>query len=221
MRRPPVQRSGTTHSAPPGQIIRPGPPATFFGLLLPLLVFMPGCTLAMNDSIHAQHRVNGNLLPLRFKIHDFEAKVYNTRSCRIIYHGEEFAPQPVDQPTGPPPSSDYRDHWNFAFYIGIRNFPAPARVSWISLDGSSHEATIDIGQIFRNEQVLHRVPDNEIPADIYPQGLFLDPSIFLEVNDRTISVYMKALIPTRHLQDPGNSYSNGREDVVLAWTHTY
>lgn len=182
---------------------------------------LSGCTQAMNTTPAAQHMVNGNLLPLRFKAHDFEAKVYNTRSCRIIYVNQEFAPEPVDGPTGPPPSSDYREHWNFASYAGIRNFPAPARVSWVSLDGSSHEATVDIGEIFRNEQVLYRVPDREIPADLYPQGLFLDPSIFLEVNDRTINVYMKALIPTQHLQIPGNPYSNGRDDVVLAWTHTY
>ena len=185
--------------------------------LLPL----SGCIQAMTQTPVAQHMVNGNLLPLRFKIHDFEAKVYNTRSCRIIYVNEEFAPEPVDRPTGPPPSSDYREHWNFASYVGIRNFPAPARVSWVSMDGSSHETTVDIGEIFKNEQVLYRVPDQEIPADLYPQGLFLDPSIFLEVNDRTINVYMKALIPTKHLQIPGNPYSNGRDDVVLAWTHTY
>ncbi len=185
------------------------------------LLSLSGCTQAMTTTPVAQHMVNGNLLPLRFKAHDFEAKVYNTRSCRIIYANEEFAPEPVDSPTGPPPSSDYREHWNFASYAGIRNFPAPARVYWVSLDGSSHEATVDIGEIFKNEQVLYRVPDQEIPAGLYPQGLFLDPSIFLEVNDRTINVYMKALIPTQHLQIPGNPYSNGREDVVLAWTHTY
>ena len=185
--------------------------------LLPL----SGCIQTMPTTPVAQHMVNGNLLPLRFKAHDFEAKVYNTQSCRVIYNGDEFAPQPAERPTGAPQSGDYRSHWNFAFYIGIRNFPPPAQVSWVSLDGSSHEASIDIGTIFKNEQVLHKVPDGEIPADLYPQGLFLDPSIFLEVNDRTISVYMKALLPTRHLQIPGNPYSDGRDDVVLAWTHTY
>jgi len=47
------------------------------------------------------------------------------------------------------------------------------------------------------------------------------PGIFLEVNDRTISVYMKAFIATRAEQIPGNKDSDFRDDVILAWTHAY
>lgn len=187
-----------------------------------LAIFLQtGCAIAMHHDDHRQHLVDGNLLPLRFKSHNFEAKVYNTVRCKIVYNGHEFAPQAADAPTGPPPSADYRDRWGFAFFVGIRNFPKPAHVSWTSKDGTTHEADVDISDIFKNEQVLYKVPDEEFVPDMYPQGLFLDPSIYLEVNDRTISVYMKALVPTRHLQVPGNQYSDARDDVMLAWTHTY
>lgn len=168
-----------------------------------------------------QHLVDGNLLPLRFTSHNFEAKVYNTQRCRVVYDNHEFAPQAVDAPTGPPPSADYREQWAYAFFIGIRNFPKPAHVTWTSKDGTAHEADVDIAEIFRNGRVLYKVPDHEFVPDMYPQGLFLNPSIYLEVNDRTINVYMKALIPTRHLQIPGDEYSDARDDVILAWTHTY
>ncbi|HEX5307066.1 MAG TPA: hypothetical protein VFW82_13375 [Dyella sp.] len=185
--------------------------------LLPLT----GCTHAMSSTPVAQHTVNGNLLPLRFKIHSFEAVAYNTIKCSVLYDNHEFTPFATDTPTSRPPSADYRDHWNYAFYLGVRNFPGPAKVSWTSLDGTSHTAAIDLAQIFRDERVLTKVPDDEFVPKMYPQGLFLDPSIYLEVNDRTISVYMRALIPTQHRQVPDNEYSDARDDVILAWTHTY
>lgn len=185
------------------------------------LLSLTGCTQAMSTTPVAQHTVNGNLLPLRFLRHNFEAKAYNTIKCSVLYDNHEFTPSATDAPTGRPPSADYRDRWNYAFYLGVRNFPEPAKVSWTSQDGTSHTATIDLAQIFKDERVLTNVPDDEFVPNMYPQGLFLDPSIYLEVNDRTISVYMRALVPTQHRQIPDNEYSDARDDVIVAWTHTY
>lgn len=168
-----------------------------------------------------QHLVNGNKLPLRFKLHSFSAYVFNTLTCKVIYNNSDFTAEYANTPSNPPPSGDYHAAWGFGTYIGIRNFPGPIEVSWTSLDGSAHEASIDLSKIFKNEEVLHRVPEDEIPDAMYPQGLYLDPGIFLEVNDRTLSVYMRALIPTKHKQDPNNPYSEARDDLIRAWTHTY
>jgi len=41
------------------------------------------------------------------------------------------------------------------------------------------------------------------------------------VNDRTINVYMKAFVPTRVPQIPGNEYSHFRNELILAWSKTY
>lgn len=191
----------------------------FVGVLF--FLSQTGCVLAMTDTNHHQHEVDGNLLPLRFKQHNFEARAYNTELCSVLYNHHEFTPYAVDEPTGPPPPGNYQERWNFAFFVGIRNFPEAARVTWTSKDGSEHSALVDISAIFKNEQVLNKVPEHEYVPNMYPQGIFLDPSIYLEVNDRTINVYMKALIPTRHRQIPDNEYSDAREDVILAWTHTY
>lgn len=185
------------------------------------LLSLTGCTHAMSSTPVAQHTVNGNLLPLRFKIHSFSAFAFNTLTCRVIYDNEDFTAIYSDQPSGPTPAGDYRSQWGFGSYSGIRNFPGPVEVSWTSMDGQKHHASIDLAQVFKDERILHRVPDDEIPDDMYPQGLYLDPGIFVEVNDRTISVYMKAMIPTKHLQIPGNANSNTRHDLMLAWSHTY
>ena len=102
----------------------------------------------------------------------------------------------------------------------IRNFPPPAQVSWRSKDGEAHTTEIDIGELFADEIIRHNVEREEM-ADV-PDGEFRrDPSILLEVNDHTIRIYMRAHIPTKALQKPGNRYSDFRNDLVLIKTYTF
>jgi hypothetical protein len=181
---------------------------------------MTGCYAAMSTSTDAKttHDSMSSSSSLRFKVHDFDVYCYNTVRCKVIYNHSNLSPSDAeDEPSPPPASADYKDHWSHASYLGIRNFPEPAEVSWTSLDGVAHEAKVDIGAIFKDERVLYHVPDSEIP-----EGSFNgEPDIFLEVNDRTINVYMQAFISTKTEQIPGNKHSNFRNDLVLAWSHTY
>lgn len=186
-------------------------------------LLMTGCHSAMStpsDSTTKQHMAP-NEFPLKFVDHSFEPYCYNTLACTVVYNNYDFNLADASTPSGPAHSSDYRNDWWPASHGGIRNFPLPAQVRWTSLDGVSHEAKVDIAGIFKNERVLYRVRDSEISDGIFPQGLVADPSIFLEVNDRTINVYMAAMIPTKTEQIPGNKNSSARIDPILAWTHTY
>lgn len=181
------------------------------------LLLMTGCHPAMStqsDSSSAQTS-GSSMFPLRFVKHDFQVFCYNTIRCHVIYNDFNFKAE--ERPSPPPPSADYRDHWPFASYLGIRNFPPPAEVNWTSLDGVARTAKVDTGAIFKDERVLYNVPDAEIPDRSWGG----EPGILLEVNDRTISVYMKAFIATKTEQIPGNKDSDFRDDVILAWTHTY
>jgi len=95
-------------------------------------------------------------------------------------------------------------------------------VRWKSLDGIAHEAKVDIGAIFKDELILYRVPNDEIRPGAFPgPGPAADPSIFLEVNDRTISVFTKTMIPTKVEQEPGNRFSDYRADLIPVWSQTY
>ena len=81
---------------------------------------------------------------------------------------------------------------------------------------------VHIDAIFKDRRILHKVPREEIPDGWRPYWYGAGgPSIYLEVNDRTINVYMQELIATKTPQIPGNPRSTGRTDVMLAWTHTY
>ena len=84
------------------------------------------------------------------------------------------------------------------------------------MDGTSHEAQVDIGKIFQDELILHHVPQEEIPVQTAPT--VGGPDIFLEVNDRTISVYMQAMI---FLKDTPARKNDFREELILAWSNTY
>jgi hypothetical protein len=161
-------------------------------------------------------------LPLRFTKHSFEAHCYDTIGCRVEYDG---APQAglgrgEDPETyrSPPPKPGYKDGWSFASYIVLGKFPRPpAKVRWKSLDGQAHEAEVDIGAIFKDQLAWHKVPAADYAEDSFGDSV----SIFLEINDRVINVYTKALVPTKTEQIPGNKYSYGRDDLFLVWTRTY
>jgi len=155
--------------------------------------------------------------PLKFKEHTFTALCYGTQACKIWYRSWSGSDKPS------PPSSEYGpkylDHI-LGGHVGIANFPEPAEVTWRSMDGTEHQARIDIGAIFRDEIARHNVPRDEV-ADLPHGELTIDPLILLEVNDRTIRVYMRTHVPTKHFQIQGNPYSDFRDELILVETYHY
>ena len=153
--------------------------------------------------------------PLKFLRHDFTARCWNTRGCSILYanfpHGD-------DEPTSSWQSTGFKHEEFFqSAHLSIANFPPPAVVAWVSKDGSSHHATVDIGDIFKDRLIRHNVPREEIR-----EGMSIgNPTIALEVDDRTVNVYMLAHIPTKHLQIPGNKYSDFRNDLIKVYSKAY
>lgn len=189
----------------------------FFLIALLFSLFATGCQMAMS-SPHASDddgAIVRNTFPLKFKEHNFGAFCFNTIACKIVYadalHGEE-------EKSSPPPQSYLKNL--SGGHGGIENFPPPAAVTWRSLDGVSHEAKVDIGAIFKDERVLHHVPQEDIPIETVAVAL-PGPDIILVVDDRTISVYMKAMIFLKKPRLTNNPRSNWVEEPILAYTRTY
>lgn len=204
---PTPNSSQESAAVPMARYTYPDPPVVTSGELV------PGGDSAGKPSSHKAVE-----WPLRFKEHNFEPRCFDTLECHVRYDDFDFN---FDKPTRSSASygDDYLKDWSGS-YGGVRNFPRPAQVKWRSKDGTSHEAEIDIATIFRDELVRHYVPREEV-AEVPNGKIVVDPSILLEVNDRTIRVYMKAYVPTRHLQIPGNSYSTARRDLVMVKEFTY
>lgn len=158
--------------------------------------------------------------PIRFDSHSFSVFTYDTYGATVTYDGPQIEQDPDElQPSSASYGPDYQRNWDGVHGM-IRNFPPPAKVRWRSKDGEAHEAEIDIGALFADEVIRHHVPRDEMPE--LPDGKYRnEPSIILEVNDRTIRVWMRAHVPTRKLQELGNPYSDFRNDLILVETYTY
>ena len=160
--------------------------------------------------------------PLKFKSHSFGAHCYSTYGCRVVYAGLE---QRADDPDELRPSSssygpEYQRNWS-GTHAMIRNFPPPAQVSWRSKDGQAHSAEIDIGELFADEVIRHNVKCEEM-ADL-PNGEYRwEPAILLEVNDRTIRVYMRAMIfLKKRVEVAGQLRGDFRNDLILVKSYNY
>jgi hypothetical protein len=192
--------------------------------LVLFLLLMTGCRPAMSDPTTAtttptiQPPAPTHEVPLHFVRHDFEAHCYNSIGCKIAYAGRYQINDAPDKVSGPPPA-DRNEAWGPG-EGPIRNFPPPAEVTWKSLDGVAHDAKVDLASIFKDGLIWHKVPKADM-ADFYRGPVAGDPDIHLEVNDRTINVYMTMLIPTRTQQNPKNKDSYDRSDLFLVWTRTY
>ena len=174
--------------------------------------------------------------PLRFYSHSFSALCFNTLACSLIYNRYQFGTQRrnhagniLDHPSNPPPEEDWKtstgggSHAILPIDHGGKTFPGPVEVKWTSLDGGRHEASLNLDALFKDRLILHNLCKEEVIENwlavrsVSP----VVPRVFVEVIDRTISVYMRAMVATKVEQKPGNPNSHHRYDVILAWKQTY
>lgn len=191
--------------------------------LVVVLLALTGCSAAMSSNAASGSSSSGERFdtdvewPLKFKAHYFGAHCFDTQSCQVLYRGFPHGsdePRPSVESLGRP-----LEKLLTAGRGPIPNFPPPAKVTWRSKDGTPLEAEVDIGEIFKDGLIRHNLRREEISErGIGPGAL---PSIILEVNDRTINVYMRAHISTRELQTPGNRYSDFRADLIKVFSRSY
>ena len=171
--------------------------------------------------------------PLKFHSHNFDAICFNTLECSIVYNRRQFGTRKVDRdgvvehtPSGTPPSDSWRDRWtgrDGIVPVDGRTFPGPVALEWMSLDGVQHAASLDLDELFADRLVLHRVARDEVGEPWLDAKTInpISPDILVEVNDRTVNIFMRAHVTTEAEQIPGNDRSHHRRDLMLAWSHTY
>ena len=89
------------------------------------------------------------------------------------------------------------------------------------MDGVRRTTKVDLKKIFPDRLVLHNAQEHEVK-----DGWGLDDrsrrvDILLEVNDRTINVYMRGLVELKQPRDPAVKNSDNLRDLMLAWTKTF
>lgn len=160
--------------------------------------------------------------PLRFKKHSFSTVTYDTWGAEVVYAGRLRRHDDADvlQRSSASYGPDWQRGWG-GTYGGIRNFPPPAQLKWRSKDGTPHAAEIDIGALFEDEVIRHNVPREEMAY--LPDGKYeLEPAVILEINDRTVRVYMQSTVPLRRkIEIQGVMRNDHRAEPVLVKTYTY
>ncbi|MEN1972817.1 hypothetical protein WCE34_10870 [Luteimonas sp. MJ204] len=205
---------------------RPAAPAAVLAMALAAPLLLQGCQTNMSNDASADAQrdeaaASGELYspwPLKFEKHNLGIHCFDTYGCKVVYDGRV---QAMDDPEVLQRSSaslgaDYRRNW-LGGQLGFHNFPPPAKVSWKSKDGVSHETRVDFGDIFKDQLVRHSVAREDIPL----YATFGSPDIHLEINDRTVSVYMLAMIPLREPLIPGNPYSDMRNELILIHSESF
>ncbi|WP_408952114.1 hypothetical protein [Lysobacter sp. Hz 25] len=161
--------------------------------------------------------------PLTFDAFSFGASCYNTLASNVIFMNHQFA-LVIDGPSGEPRSPEWKDRWTAGFIVMADEMPPdPVELRWTSLDGVEHYAEIDlIKDIFPEQVVLHNVSKEDVNEDWarYEGGKTNPPQILMEVNDRTINIYLKAMVLTKLPPNPKRPDIVGCHDLVLAWTKT-
>ena len=154
--------------------------------------------------------------PLFFKRHLFGAVCFDTRGCEVMYDGRDHGTAEETPAAASIPPERYRALM-VARYGDLPNFPGPAELRWHSKDGGEHTARIDLAEIFKDGLIRHTVVREDIADDV-SMGF---THVLIEIDDRTVNVYTRTMIPTKREQIPGNRYSFFRDDLIKVSSQTY
>lgn len=184
------------------------------GSLFAMSTALPGSTAA-----HAAEPGDDGTVaswPLRFSHHDFDVACFDTQRCKVHYHGFDFGnPEPTPSAASLSPEA-YDDALSASYGPVPRNTPA-AQIDWVSKDGSALQAQVDIAAIFRDGLVRHHVAREDIAEGASIGGT----AVLLEVDDRSINVYTRTLIPLKAPLDPSNRDSDIRDELIKVYSRTY
>jgi hypothetical protein len=181
----------------------------------------PAMPSATPDAVAAMNLMPVKEWPIRFDSHSFSVFTYDTYGASVTYAGPQIdEPDDELQPSSNSYGPDYQRNWGGGHGM-IRNFPSPAKVRWRSRDGVAHKADIDMARLFSDERVLHNVRREDLSDMV--EGIYQgEPSIILEVNDRTIRVWMRAMMfLKKRVEVAGNLRADFRNDLILVATYNF
>lgn len=149
---------------------------------------------------------------LTFKRHNFGVACYNASDLRVVYAGIPYIRDGECRDRVP-----YDEKRIKANTTGLIAFSDPIDVKWKSKNGEQHQYQLDLDEIFKGKQVLHQ----EKEGDLLIEHPSYSPGIYVEVDNRTLNVYMDVNI----ILSP-NGVDNGRQrysrrNVTLAFTKTF
>jgi hypothetical protein len=148
---------------------------------------------------------------LRFRTHNLAMNCYSSMAMKVTYGGRQYGG--CTERMSREKRTDDDKRWPSAI-LDLRAFEGPLKVQWQSRDAALHEQTLDLAQIFKDRVVLHAEDPQRIDGlmPMIPDA----PTIVVEVNDRTLRLYMDVRIALRP-QDPAAKSRDVRRNRTLAY----
>jgi hypothetical protein len=149
---------------------------------------VPIVFLAILSLTHLQGWAIGMKKVLKFSTHDFGILCYGgITNLNLVYGGSGHNLCIKSPGREKLPSDETRVP---GFLSGsYPTFAGPVEMEWNARDGTHLTHTIDLDEVFKDRVVLHTADSARIyEAKPISGG---EPTIIVEVNDRTVSVYMK------------------------------
>lgn len=152
---------------------------------------------------------------VRFRRHNLATDCYSASSMTVTYGGRSYIAC-HSRPGREKRADD--DKRLPSPIIDFRAFEGPLKVEWVSQDGIKYEHTVRLEEIFEGRIVPHKEDPARIDRDmpLIPEN----PTIVVEVNDKTLSVLMDAHVALRP-SDPAARLRDVRRNRTLAYTRSF
>ncbi len=154
---------------------------------------------------------------LLFVTHDLSIDIYSASDLYLVYSGtpHELSVGEMAREKTTEDETRYPGYTSGSYYAFKSG---PAEIKWTSRDGVKHEYSLDLDSVFKDRKVLHTEDPN---LNYKPEPITGgEPTIIIEVNDRTLNVYMFAAIQTVSPY-PSIKQGNERDHRTLAFTKTF
>jgi hypothetical protein len=167
------------------------------------------------DQKYVAPKIENGELVMPFSIHNFSSFCFETTKCQVLYNKRYVVND--GEPSGQLTES-IRNGLT-ATWLGIKSFPGPVRAVWTSRDGVKHDELIDLDTIFKSRRVLYAADLDLDSIDL--GGYYFSPDIILVIENRSIHVFMKGWVWLLDKSGAKNKNLRHREDLIVAYTHTY
>lgn len=154
---------------------------------------------------------------LRFTEHNFALFCYDCSNVHVVYGRRAHDLWDEGKAAPARTAADARRYPNAKFGT-YRAFETPLDARWSALDGTPLSCQVDLDAVFPERIVPHTVDPRRIYRPMPISGR--QPTILVEIDDRTLSVYIDATIQTL---PEGADPLAGRDETdcrTLAFTRT-
>ena len=153
---------------------------------------------------------------LTFKRHNFGVDCYNASDLEVVYANMKntLCEGNIGRDRLPHDKNRIK-----ATSGSFKVFSGPVEIKWFSKDGERHQIQLDLNDIFKGKKVIHK----EKIEDLSVERSHGTPGIYIEVDDRTLNVYMdvRMRFASHILVDKNGNKRRGRRNVTSAFTKTF